>query len=190
MKTPPRAVAIILSATLVPGCASTLTLKDVPVGGREVMVTSGEHGAKVKGELLYVEKDRLWLRTEQGVRELALREVSEVRVRRHGFGARKALIWTGAGAVASGVGMAGACASVEGSNGCAGWGLATAGIWLLVGALTAPAFESSSRTDYPGSSAEALRAFARLPQGLPPGVAPSTLAAPPAKPKKPPEPER
>ena len=69
MKTPPRAVAIILSATLVPGCASTLTLKDVPVGGREVMVTSGEHGAKVKGELLYVEKDRLWLRTEQGVSE-------------------------------------------------------------------------------------------------------------------------
>jgi hypothetical protein len=190
MKTPPRAVAVILSAALVPGCASTLSLKDVPVGGREVTVVPAEGGAKVKGELLVVDKDRLWLRTKDGVRELPLREVSEVRVRRHGFGARKALIWTGVGAVASGVGMAGACASVEDSSGCAGWGLATAGIWLLVGALTAPAFESSSRIDYPGPSAEALRAFARLPQGLPPGVAPSTLVAPPATPKKPPEPER
>ena len=189
MKTPPRAVAVILSAALVPGCASTLSLKDVPVGGREVTVVSGE-GAKVKGELLVVEKDRLWLRAADGVRELPLRDVRKVQVQRHGFGARKALIWTGVGAVASGVGMAGACASVEDSSGCAGWGLATAGIWLLVGALTAPAFESSSRIDYPGPSAEALRAFARLPQGLPPGVAPSTLVAPPATPKKPPEPER
>jgi hypothetical protein len=190
MKTPPRAVAVILSATLVPGCASTLSLKDVPVGGREVTVVAAEGASKVKGELLVVENDRLWLRTTDGVRELPLRGVREVHVKRHGFGARKALTWAGVGAAASGIGLSAACSSVEGADSCAAAGLVTAGIWLLVGAATAPAFESSSKLKFPAASAPALQPYARLPQGLPPGVAPSTLAAPPAASKKPPEPDR
>jgi len=190
MKTPLRAVAVILSAALVPGCASTLNLKDVPVGGREVTVVAAEGGAKLKGELLVVEKDRLWLRTKDGVRELPLRGVREVHVKRHGFGASKALTWAGAGAAASGIGLTAACNSVEGSGDCGRVGLVTAGIWLLVGAATAPAFESSSKLKFPAGSSPALQPYARLPQGLPPGVAPSTLAAPPAASKKPPESER
>jgi len=177
MKTARRALAAILALALAPGCASTLKLQDVPVTGREVTVLTAGKQSKLKGELLVVEKDSLWLRTSDGVRELPLGSVNEVRVKRHGFGARQALTWAGIGAALSGIGMATACSSVEGSSGCAGWGLGTAGVWLLVGALTAPALEASSRIDYPRPSADALRPYARLPQGLPPGVAPASLTS-------------
>jgi hypothetical protein len=185
-----RALSVVLSAALVPGCASTLRLNDVPVGGRQVTVVPAERGVRVQGELLVADKERLWLRTKDGVREFPLGDVREVQVRRHGFGARQAFAWAGAGAAVSGIGLAAACGSVEGSGNCGGVGLIAAGIWLLAGALTAPAFESSSKLKYPAPSADTLRPYARLPQGLPPGVTPSTLAAPPAAPKMPPEPNR
>jgi len=114
------------------------------------------------------------------VRELPLRDVRDVQVRRHGFGARKALVWAGLGAALSGIGMTAACHSVEGSTNCSRAGLVTAGIWPLAGALTAPGFESSSQLELPSPSADTLRPYARLPQGLPPGVAPSKLTATPA----------
>ena len=178
MSTARRALAAFLAAAVAPGCASTLTLQDTPVTGREVTVVPAGKESKLEGELLVVEKDRLWLRTSNGVRELPLSGVSEVRVKRHGFGARQALTWTGIGAALSGIGMASACSSVEGSSGCGGWGLGTAGVWLLVGALSAPAFEASSRIRYPTPSADTLRPYARLPQGLAAGVAPTSLAEP------------
>lgn len=190
MKTARRALAAILAAVLVPGCASTLKLQDVPVGGREVTVVTEGKKTKVKGELLVVDKDSLWLRAKDGVRELPLREVREVRVKRNGFGAHAALTWAGVGALVTGGGMAAACSSVEGSNNCAAVGLVIGGLWLLVGALTAPALESSSRIDYSKPTAEMLRPYARLPQGLPPGVTPTALSAPPSQPKAPSEPPR
>jgi len=181
MKTARRALAVILAAALAPGCASTLALKDVPIGGREVTVVTEGKETKLKGELLVVDKDKLWVRTADGVRELPLGDVREVRVKRHGFGARQALIWAGVGGLATGGGMAAACSSVEGNHSCAAVGLVIGGLWLLVGGLTAPALESSSRIDYPKPTADALRPFARLPQGLPPGVAPTALSAPPSQ---------
>ena len=176
-----RALAVVAAAVLVPGCAPTLQLRDTPIAGREVTVVS--EGRTTKGELLVVDKDTLWLRAKDGVHELPLRDVRDVRVKRHGFGARQALTWTGIGAVASGVGLSAACSSVEGANNCGAVGAIAGGLWLLVGGITAPAFESSSRIDLPSPSAEALRPWARLPQGLPPGVSPTSLSAPPGKPK-------
>jgi hypothetical protein len=188
MSTARRLLAAILAAALVPGCASTLALKDVPVGGREVTVVTEGKETKLKGELLFVEKDKLWIRAQDGVREIELRDVRDVRVKRHGFGARQALIWAGLGGALTGGGLAAACSSVEGDNNCAAVGLVTAGLWLLVGGLTAPALESSSRILFPNPSADTLRPYARLPQGLPAGVTPQTLSAPPSQPKAPNEP--
>ena len=133
-----------------------------------------------------VDKDTLWIRAEDGVREIPLRDVREVRVKRHGFGARQALIWARVGGAITGGGLAAACSSVEGDNNCAAVGLVTAGLWLLAGGLTAPALESSSRILYPNPSADTLRPYARLPQGLPSGVTPASLASvpPPAPSRK------
>ena len=55
---------------------------------------------QVKGELLVVEKDRLYVRAEDGVREIPLGAVSEARVKRHGFGKSMAYAWSLIGGLA------------------------------------------------------------------------------------------
>jgi hypothetical protein len=185
VKTARRALAVILSAALAPGCASTVALQEVPVGGREVTVVTLGKEAKVQGELLVVDRDKLWLRASDGVREFALRDVSEVRVKRHGFGAKKTLAWAGVGATLTGGGLAAACGSVEGNDSCGRVALVVGGLWLLVAAVAAPSLESSSRTVYPSPSADTLRPFARLPQGLPTGVPPTSLTSAPDPPPSP-----
>jgi hypothetical protein len=139
-------------------------------------------GPEVKGELLAVGPDRLWVREEKGVAEVRLPEVREVRVKRHGFGARQALTWALFGGLITGGILTAACASVEDSGDCGRVGLAVGGLWLLTGAVAAPSMESSSRLDLRRPTPGDLRPFARLPQGLPEGVAPETLGPAPEKP--------
>ena len=90
MKAGRRALASLLALALVPGCATTNTELSVPVLGRTVSVVTEPAKHEVKGELLAVEKDRLFVRAEDGVREVPLGAVSEARVKRHGFGKSKA----------------------------------------------------------------------------------------------------
>jgi len=156
------------------GCAST---PKVPVVGRAVTVVPEGDEPKVKGELLAVGPDRLWVREEEGVAEVHLPEVREIRVKRHGFNAHAALGWALLGGLVTGGILAAACASVEDANNCGGVGLAVTGAWLLVGAAAAPSMESSSRLKLWKPTAEDLRPFARLPQGLPEGLAPEALGA-------------
>ncbi len=173
MRGRPRLLAASVALVMTIGCAST---PKVPVVGRAVTVVPDGDRPEVKGELLAVGPDRLWVRGREGVAEVHLPTVREVRVRRHGFGARRALSWALLGGLLTGGALAGACASVEGTNNCGAAGLAVAGAWLLVGALAAPSMESSSRIDLRRPSPEDLRPFARMPQGLPPGLAPEDLA--------------
>jgi hypothetical protein len=170
-----RALASLLALALVPGCATTNTEVKVPVVGRTVTVVTAPAKEKVKGELLVVEKDRLYVRAEDGVREIPLGSVREARVKRHGSGKSKAYTWSLIGGVVTGGALTAACSSE--SSDCGLVGLFTVGLWLGIGALCAPSFEKASRLDLYRPTIEQLRPFARLPQGLPPGVTPATLAA-------------
>jgi hypothetical protein len=173
-----RILAASLLLVIVTSCASA---PKVGVYGRSVtVVTTGER-AKVKGELLAVGDDRLFVREEDGVTEVPLPEVKEVKVKRHSWGARAALTWALAGGVATGGALAGACASVEDAGNCGVVGLVTVGAWLLVGALAAPGMESSSQKKLKSPRPEQLRPYARLPQGLPEGTDPASLALGPPK---------
>ncbi len=167
---------MVLGLALVPACASAP--KTVPVVGRSVSIQTDGEGPKVKGELLAVGSDRLWVRTKEGVRDVPLPTVRRIDVKRHGFGARKALTWAVVGAVVTGGALAGACASVEGDANC-GIGLVAAGIWLVTGALVAPSAERSSYFQVARPVPEELRPYARLPQGLPEGLNPASLGVPP-----------
>lgn len=149
----------------------------MPVVGRTVTVVTEPGKHEVKGELLAVQKDRLYVRAEDGVREIPIGAVREARVKRHGFGASKALTWAGIGGFLTGGALMGACSSVEGNGSCAGTGSVTLGLWMVIGLLCAPSFESSSRIKLERPTPEELRAFARLPQGLPSGVTPAELEA-------------
>jgi hypothetical protein len=158
------------------GCATT---PNVPVVGRSVTVVpnSGEE-PDVRGELLAVEEDRLWVRDEDELMEVPLSTVREVRVKQHDFDGGRALQWALLGGVATGGALAGACGSVEGTENCGVVGLVVAGAWVLVGALAASSMEASSRLELGHPRPEDLRPFARLPQGLPPALRPPTLRFP------------
>jgi hypothetical protein len=162
------------------GCATVgaRSPMDVPVVGRAVTVAM-EGGHKVKGELLAVDEGRVFIGADDGVREVPLASVREVRVKRHGFGARKALTWALVGGLATGGTLAASCASVEDAGGCMTIGAVTLGAWMAVGGLAAPAAEASSRIRLRQPDAGDLRPFARLPQGLPDGVSPALLGPPP-----------
>jgi hypothetical protein len=175
MRRRPRRVALAVILVTTTGCATT---PKVPVVGRTVTVVPEAGEPRLKGELLAVGPSRLWVRGEDGVAEIRLPRVREVRVRRHGFGARAAMTWALVGGATTGGALAGACASVEDSGNCGVVGLVVAGAWLLFGLLAAPSMESSSRIDLREPTPEQLRPFARFPQGLPEGLAPEPLAPP------------
>ena len=178
-----RPLAALLATALAgAGCASAPA--KVPVVGRTVTVRMTEGDTRLKGELLFVDKDSLWLRGEDGVREVRLSGVRTVRVKQHSLDGKKAWAWAGIGAAVTGGGLAASCWSVEGSGNCGAVGLVTAGLWLAVGALSAPSLERSSRVELTARTPDGLTPFARLPQGLPAGVAPSALAPAPPKPKE------
>jgi hypothetical protein len=176
MRAIPRLVVLALAA-LPAGCATGQA--KLQVFGRPVtVVISAPEKEKVQGELLAVADGRLWLRTDSGVREIPLAAVREVRVKRHGFGARQALTWAGVGGLVTGGALAAACATVEDSSNCAVVGLVVAGTWMAVGALSARSVESSSLIRLPAPAAADLRPLARFPQGPPDGLDLRSLAAP------------
>ena len=169
-------VASGMAVLLTTGCA---TAPKVPVHGRTVTVVTGPEDEKVKGELLTVGSDSLWVRASEGVVEVPLPSVQEVRVQRHGFDKSEAFKWALIGGLATGGAMAGACATVDGASGCGWIGLIFGGAWLLVGAVAAPSIGSSSRLELHHPTEEELRAFARLPQGWPESLRAPTLGSAP-----------
>jgi hypothetical protein len=172
MRQKPRHVAAALALVLTVGCATT---PKVPVVGRSVTVVPQGDRPEVKGELLAVGPDRLWVQDlNDGIAEVRLPAVREVRVKRHGSGARRALTWALAGGLLTGGALAASCASADGES-CGTVGLVVLGAWLLMGALAAPSMESSSRIELRHPTPDELRPFARLPQGLPEGLAPTAL---------------
>jgi hypothetical protein len=170
-----RAIAAIVAMTLAPGCATLSPDKGPSVVGRRVSVKIGSEKEKVEGELLLVDKERLYVRAENGVREIPMGAVREARVKRHNFGMSRTLAWSAIAGLVTGGALAAACGSVEDTSGCGGALLVTLGAWLAVGAACGASMEASSRVTLEKPTAAELRAFARLPQGLPPGVTPAML---------------
>ncbi|HEX9188879.1 MAG TPA: hypothetical protein VGB87_17490 [Vicinamibacteria bacterium] len=153
--------------------------------GRSVtLVPKVQEAGAVKGELLAADRDRIWVRTKDGVRDVDPATLREVRVRRHGLTGSWARGWGLAGGLVSGIALTAACASVEGNGagGCAGVGGVVGGLWVAVGLASSPGLESSSRLRLdPGASD--LKSYARFPSGLPAGVTPAELSTGPPAPR-------
>ena len=174
-------VIVVALAALAGGCAARTS----NVLGRTVTVVPSEDGApKAKGELLAVDRGRIWVRTKDGVRDFDPTAVREVRVRRHNYTGRWAIRWGLVGGLASGTAMAVACSSVEGNDGsgCAKTGAIWGGLWVLAGLLAAPSLDASSQL-FLAPNSERLKLYARLPAGLPEGVDPPLLIQGPPAPR-------
>jgi hypothetical protein len=171
---------LVLGALASAGCAARST-----VLGRSVTLVPAAQDAKpVKGELLAVEEGRVYVRTKDGVRDVDVSGLREVKVRRHDLGAGWAIRWGLVGGLVSGAVMAAACSSVEGNDagGCAATGAVWGGIWMLAGLLAAPSLEGSSQLSFSPDSVR-LAPYARFPAGLPKGARPESVLAGPPEPK-------
>ena len=173
--------AAAFAALVAGGCAARTS----DVLGRSVTLVPREAGApKAKGELLAVDQGRIWVRTNDGVRDFDPASLREVRVRRHNLTGGWAVRWGLMGGLASGVALTAACSSVEGNDagGCARVGIVSAGLWTLVGFLAAPSLDASSQLSLDPQS-DRLKPYARLPAGLPEGVTPRSLEVGPPAPR-------
>jgi hypothetical protein len=173
--------AAAFAALVAGGCAARTS----DVLGRSVTLVPREAGApKAKGELLAVDQGRIWVRTNDGVRDFDPASLREVRVRRHNLTGGWAVRWGLMGGLASGVALTVACSSVEGNDagGCARVGIVSAGLWTLVGFLAAPSLDASSQILLDPQS-DRLKPYARLPAGLPEGATPRSLEVGPPAPR-------
>jgi hypothetical protein len=174
------AAAVGLGATLlaVEGCATART--GVPVMGRTVEITpvhrdDGEDVALLKGELLAVSTERLFVLSSSGVRVVRQEEIDRVRVKLHGFDGRKAGTWTLIGGLVTAGTLAGACSSVESADSCGPVFGVAAAFWGLIGGAATLGLERSSRVFARGADLASLRPYARYPQGFPEGLDPGRL---------------
>lgn len=171
-------VAFLLIVVLVlPACA--IGRMTPSVLGRDVKVVPRADGPRVHGELLAVDTDRIVVLAKDGIHDVAIPQIREVRVRRHGFDGKKAWTWTIVGAVVSGLGLAVACSSVEDTDGCGGAAVAGAVPWLLLGGVSALSTERTAFRAFDPGQKDLLRPFARYPQGVPPDVDLRGLVKPP-----------
>ena len=175
-----RTVGLVSIALVIGGCASSTPR--LSVLGREVEVrhTSADPGGPVKGELLAVGPEKVWVVGPKDVRSIPRSEIQEVRVRQHGTTGRKAAYRLIIGALVSGTVLALSCSSVEDTNDCGKVFLPVVLSWGALGIPSAMGLAKSSQLRIKPSSWDSLRPYARFPQGLPDGVDPASLAPKPS----------
>jgi hypothetical protein len=174
MKTRPALAVVLAAACAVPGCA-TGGAPDV-FGRRVELVPKEPPTPRAAGELLAVQDGRVWIRTDEGVRDFPASAYREIRVPRHDLGRKTRTIGL-VGGLVSMVALTASCGSVEGNDagGCAAAGGLVGGIFALTGVLSGMALDSSSKAHLSAQD-DALRAYARFPAGMPRGVPPEWLA--------------
>ena len=159
------AVALALAFPAVLGAQH----RESPGQGYQVQLRLNVASARaVKGELIAVRADSLWIRHDDGVRSMALGDLDRVQVRDHGFTFGKAMLISVIGGLVTGGALTAACSSV--SSDCGGVFVGMMGSWLLVGAIAGAASSGSAYRSLEPLSYEAMQPYARYPQGLPPGV--------------------
>lgn len=165
-----KTVQAIALSVAVHGCATSTPKLSVYGRPVEVLPTAGSQEPPAKGELIAVGPDRLWVLEPARVSEQTLSGIREVRVRRHGLNGRRGMQWALLGALVTGGALTLACASVEDADNCGVAFLGVAATWALIGGLSARSLESSSRLKIRAPDWEALKPYARFPQGIPEGL--------------------
>jgi hypothetical protein len=151
-----------------------------PKGAEVRLVVAGStRSATVKGELLAVDSNQVWLLVDQRNTTVSRTSVTGVKVRAHQFGGKRGFLAGLVGGIVTSIGMSIACRAAEDSSGCGTFVAAWGGIWLLVTAISAAFMEGNSWDTLPPSDWSRIAAYARYPQGVPP-----SLTAEPYAPKR------
>lgn len=160
-----RAVIAILCVALAPGA---LHSQDSRVVGRQIDLRLRGPEAHVRGELLAVRRDSIWVLNQNSLVALDLSGIEQATIRRHGLTGERSFLWgLGAGLV-SGIGLSIACTAADAES-CGAVVAASGLMGLIWGGLAAISLSSSSRWKFTPPVADSLARFARFPQGPPPG---------------------
>ena len=143
---------------------------DKSVLGASVQVAVA-NAPKMKGELIAVSTDSVWVLRGLELLTAPVARVSLVRIKRHKLDGRAGLIWTLIGGVVTGGLLTAACECGDMFPRVMLW-------WGVIGGLSALSLEASSRQDFRPWEYDLLRAYARFPQGLPERYDAGTLALP------------
>lgn len=144
-------------------------------GSRVTVELASRRRAVLRGELIAVSADSLWLLNDSGIVGARLGYVSGASLKRHSMNGRTGLVWTVVGGLVTGGLLTAACSSV--SEDCGGVFVGTMLAWGIVGGSSALSMEMSSRSTFRAPNiGEKLRGYARFPQGLPRGIDRSDLA--------------
>ena len=168
------ALAQVLAPALAPALGGELVAQPrvSEVHGAEIRVLQ-QSGGQLRGELLAVEGDRLWLLgADQQIQLRILPEIRRVEMDRHGFGSRRIITWTAVAGGVTGAAMFGACSSVNDAGDCGGFSLVWIAAWAGVGALSGLLAQPTRRVA--PHALEELRPWARFPHGLPADFAPAS----------------
>ena len=161
-----KTLTVVLWAGLLAGCSSAL--QPLSPLGREVSVSRVDNEVNV-GELLAVSEDSVWMVQPSGNVSVPIGEVRRVNVRIGHLTWGDAVGYGAAVGLLAGAAMMTACNQAE-ADGCGsvlvGFGVSG----LIWGAIAGLTFEASSHRRFTRQQWEALRAYARFPQGLPDSV--------------------
>lgn len=157
-------------AALSAGCA----VRGMPVSPLGRTATLIGDRVQVKGELMALTPDTIWLRSDSTLRPYAGAEYRQVQVQRHTFGLRRTLNWLGWAGAGTGAALMIACNSYEsspdggGDSGtCIGVLPGTVLVFAAAGLIFGSLNEYTSRHRMQPGDTERLRPFTRYPQGLP-----------------------
>jgi hypothetical protein len=165
----------LLSCCFAPAAASQR--QDDLLYGAQVRVQSIS-GPQVTGELLAVSTDSLWMLADLRLAAFPLRDVVQVRIDRGTPSTKLAWTWALIGGAVTGAALTAACSSVKGTSGCGSLFAASVVPFVLAGGIGAASLAHSRYETFEfGRDPELLRAHARFPKGLPPGVSRDSLAS-------------
>ena len=161
-----KALAVVAWAAVLSGCSSAL--QPLSPLGRDVKVARVRGAVVDAGELLAVSADSVWIAQPSGNVSIPLGEVRRVDVKVGHLRSGDAVAYGAGVGLAAGIAMLSACSQV--ADECGGVLPAFAVSGLIWGALAGLSFDASSHKRFSRQQWDALRAYARFPQGLPADV--------------------
>ncbi len=142
--------------------------RDLLYGAQVRVLPRSSGGPPVTGELVAVSDDTLWMLAGPRLVALPMPQVAQVRIDRRTPGAGRAWAWALIGGAVTGGALTAACSSVR--KNCGGAFALSVALFLVPGAIAAASLDHARYQTLDRPEPGQLRARARFPQGLPPGV--------------------
>jgi len=164
----------VASGLLLPLVLTGCVLRGAPISPYGRDVTVHVVGEPVRGELIAVTADTIWVLQPSMLRPVAVRDQRRVDATRHSFGLRRTMRWMVTAGIATGAALFISCNSYESSGdgtgdtgGCLLVIPGTTAVFAAAGFLLGSLNERHTKLRVSPAETARLRPLSRYPQGLP-----------------------